>query len=122
MLSPSSLFQVLAGFNRQNAAASPYSYSSWWLGGGYSQDLPFGFSAAFPTQLLFHRLRCAAGGASGVTRADRTLSLSFSLLNRRFEYQGFTPKFSYSFTDQQSNIALYRYGRSQFQIGLTSQF
>jgi hypothetical protein len=48
--------------------------------------------------------------------------LGFSLLNRRLEYHGFTPKFSYSFTDQHSNIALYRYTRNQFQIGLTSQF
>ena len=51
VLSPSSLFQLQAGFNRQDAAVSAYSYSGWWLGGGYSQDLfPFSvFSAAFPS-------------------------------------------------------------------------
>ena len=29
-----------------------YSYSGWWLGGGYSQDLPFGFSAGFSAQSI----------------------------------------------------------------------
>ena len=121
VLSPSSLFQLQAGYNRQDAAASPYSYSAWWLGGGYSQDLPFGFSAGFQPSYYFTDYDAPLAGF-GVTHADRTLSLSFSLLNRRFEYHGFTPKFSYGFTDQQSNIALYRYNRSQLQIGLTSQF
>ena len=48
--------------------------------------------------------------------------LNVSLLNRRFDYHGFTPRFSYTFTDQHSNLALYSYTRHQFQIGLTSQF
>jgi hypothetical protein len=121
VLSPSSLFQLQAGYNRQDAAASPYSYSVWWLGGGYSQDLPFGFSAGLSPSYYFTSYDSPLAGF-GVTRADRTLMLNFSLLNRRFEYRGFTPKFSYSFTDQESSIALYRYTRSQFQFGLTSQF
>lgn len=48
--------------------------------------------------------------------------LSMTLLNRRFDYHGFTPRISYTFTDQRSNIALYSYTRHQFQIGLTTQF
>jgi hypothetical protein len=60
--------------------------------------------------------------AFGVTRSDNILSLGFSILNRRFDYHGFTPRFSYTFTNQASNIALYSYTRSQFQIGITSQF
>jgi hypothetical protein len=50
------------------------------------------------------------------------MMLAFSLLNRRFEYHGFTPRFSYVFSEQHSNIPLYSFTRNQFQIGLTSLF
>ena len=84
----------------------------------FLSDFPADFQPSQPTSpITMRRWR-----GFGATRADRTLMLNFSLLNRRFEYRGFTPKFSYSFTNQQSNIALYRYSRSQFQIGLTTQF
>jgi hypothetical protein len=121
VLSPSILFQAQLGFNRQDTVVQAYSYSAWWLGGGYSQDLPFGFSAGFQPSYYFTDYDAPLAGF-GVARSDRTLMLNLSLLNRRFEYRGFTPKFSMSFTDQESNIPLYRYTRTQFQLGVTSQF
>ena len=60
--------------------------------------------------------------AFGKIRADNALMLAFNVLNRRFDYHGFTPRFSYVFTEQHSNIPLYSFTRSQFQIGLTSLF
>src|ERR1700684_60096 len=39
VFSPSSLFQVQLGFNRQDAQVAAYSYSGVWFGGGYQQDL-----------------------------------------------------------------------------------
>ncbi|MBS0280103.1 MAG: DUF560 domain-containing protein [Proteobacteria bacterium] len=121
VLSPSSLIQLQAGFNRQNAKIDPYSYSGFWAGVGYQRDLPFGFSASVQPAWLVTRYD-AALPAFGKTRADDTLMLSMTLLNRRFDYHGFTPRISYTFTDQRSNIALYSYTRHQFQIGLTTQF
>jgi Tfp pilus assembly protein PilF len=121
VLSPSSLFQLQLGFNRQDAKTSPYSYSGIWFGGGYQQDLPFGFSAGFQPSYFITRYDSELM-AFGKTRADDAVVLAFSILNRRFDYHGFTPRFSYVFTDQHSNIALYRFTRSQFQIGLTSLF
>src|SRR6185312_9807439 len=121
VLSPSSLLQLQLGFNRQEARVAPYSYSAVWFGGGYSQDLPFGFSAGLQPSYFFTDYDAPLAGF-GITRSDRTLMLNLSLLNRRFDYHGFTPKFSVSFTDQESNIPLYKYTRAQFQIGVTSQF
>lgn len=121
VLSPSSLFQLQLGFNRQEAQITPYSYSGVWFGGGYSQDLPWGFSAGFQPSYFITRYD-AMLAAFGKTRSDDTVSLAFSLLNRRFEYHGFTPRFSYVFTEQHSNIPLYSFTRNQFQIGLTSLF
>jgi len=121
ILSPSSLFQLQAGLNRQDAQIAPYSYSGYWFGGGYQQDLPFGFSAGFQPSYYITRYDEALA-AFGKTRSDNAVMLAFTLLNRRFDYHGFTPRFSYVFTEQHSNIALYSYTRSQFQIGVTSLF
>jgi Tfp pilus assembly protein PilF len=121
VLSPSSLFQLQLGFNRQEARTSPYSYAGAWFGGGYSQDLPFGFSAGFQPSYFITRYD-AMLPAFGQTRGDNTVMLAFTLLNRRFDYHGFTPRFSYIFTEQRSNIPIYSFTRSQFQVGLTSLF
>lgn len=121
VLSPSSLFQLQLGLNRQDAEIGAYSYSALWFGGGYNQDLPFGFSAGFQPSYFITRYD-AALAAFGKSRSDDTVMLAFTLLNRRFDYHGFTPRFSYVFTEQHSNIPLYGFTRSQFQIGLTSLF
>ncbi len=121
VLSPSSLAQLQIGFNRQNARIGAYSYSGVWTSAAYQRDLPFGFSASVQPAWFVTRYDEALP-AFGKTRADDTLMLNATLLNRRFDYHGFTPRFSYTFTDQHSNLALYSYTRHQFQIGLTSQF
>ncbi len=121
VLSPSSLFQLQVGFNRQEARIAPYSYSGVWFGGGYQQDLPFGFSAGFQPSYFITRYDQALA-AFGKTRSDDAVMLAFSLLNRRYDFHGFTPRFSYVFTEQHSNIPLYSFTRNQFQIGVTSLF
>jgi outer membrane protein len=121
VLTPSSLVELAGGFNRQEAQIAPFAYSSYWIGGGYQQDLPFGFTAG--VQPSFYTTSYdAALPAFGVTRHDNALMLAFTILNRRLDYHGFTPRFSYVFTDQHSNISLFSYHRNQFQIGLTSLF
>jgi tetratricopeptide (TPR) repeat protein len=121
VLTPSSLFQLQLGYNRQEAQITPYSYTNVWFGGGYQQDLPFGFSAAFQPNYSITRYD-AALAAFGKARSDNAVTLTFTLLNRRLDYHGFTPRFSYTFTKQDSNISLYSFTRHQFQIGVTSLF
>jgi tetratricopeptide (TPR) repeat protein len=121
VLSPSSLFQLQLGFNQQDARIGAYSYSGVWFGGGYSQDLPFGFSAGFQPTYFITRYDDALA-AFGKTRADNAIMLAFTVLNRRFDYHGFTPRFSYVFTEQHSNIPIYSFTRNQVQIGVTSLF
>jgi len=121
VLSPSSLFQLQLGFNRQEAQIAPYSYSGVWFGGAFIQDLPFGFSAGFQPSYFITRYGEMLP-AFGKTRSDDAVMLAFTLLNRRFDYHGFTPRFSFVFTEQHSNIPIYSFTRSQFQIGVTSLF
>ncbi|MGH6828380.1 MAG: surface lipoprotein assembly modifier [Rhizomicrobium sp.] len=121
VLTPSSLVQLAGGFDRQEAEAAPFAYSSTWLGGGYQQDLPLGFTVG--VQPTFYATRYdAVLAAFGRARHDNAVMLAFTVLNRRLVYHGFTPRFSYVFTDQHSNIPLFSYDRSEFQIGLTSLF
>jgi len=119
VLSPSSLFQLQLGFNRQEARISPYSYSAVWFGGGYAQDLPFGFTAGFQPSYFITRYDPTLA-AFGKTRSDDTVMLAFTLVNRRFDCHGFTARFSYVFSAQYTNIPLDSFTRNQFQIGLTS--
>jgi tetratricopeptide (TPR) repeat protein len=121
VLSPSSLVQLQLGFNRQDAKIGAYSYSGVWFGAGYSQDLPFGFSAGFQPAYFITRYDDVLA-AFGQTRSDDTLMLAFTLLNRRLDYHGFTPRFSYVFSEQHSNIQIYSFTRNQFQVGVTSLF
>jgi tetratricopeptide (TPR) repeat protein len=121
VLSPSSLFQLQLGFNRQDARIAAYSYSGVWFGGGYQQDLPFGFSAGFQPTYFITRYDDALAAFSK-TRSDDTIMLALTLLNRRFDYHGFTPRLSYVFTEEHSNIPLYSFTRNQFQVGVTSLF
>jgi tetratricopeptide (TPR) repeat protein len=121
VLSPSSLFQVQLGLNRQEAGLAAYAYTGLWFGAGYQQDLPLGFSAGIQPGYLISRYDDALA-AFGKVRADDSWIFAVTLLNRRFDYHGFTPLLSWTYTNQHSNIALYSYSRSQFQLGLTSRF
>src|SRR6185503_8170009 len=91
ILSPSSLFQLQLGVNRQEAQTAAYSYSGVWFGGGYSQDLPFGFSAGIQPSVVFTRYDGMLP-AFGQSRSDDAFIIAFTLLHRRFDYHGFTPR------------------------------
>ena len=56
VLSPSSLFQLQLGFNRQEAQIAPYSYSGVWFGGGYQPGSAVRLFRRLPAQLFHHPL------------------------------------------------------------------
>jgi hypothetical protein len=84
-------------------------------------DVPFGFTAAFAPAYSATNYHGVIPGF-GIARHDHTLVLQLNVLNRRLDYHGFTPKFAYTYTDNVSNLPLYRYTRSQIDVGITSQF
>lgn len=45
-----------------------------------------------------------------------------SVFYRKLNIQGFTPRIAYTFTKNDSNITLYSFKRSRFEIGFTSSF
>jgi outer membrane protein len=60
--------------------------------------------------------------AFGVARADHQWTMQLALLNRRIDIAGFTPRLTYAYTRNASNIALYSYDRNRLEVGLTRTF
>jgi tetratricopeptide (TPR) repeat protein len=119
--SPSSFSRITVGTASQRANLAAFANNTYWLALDYYRDLPFGFSANLEPAFSWTRYD-APLAAFGVTRSDRAWALRFDVLNRRIEYAGFAPRLSYIYASQHSSIALYRYSRSQIQLGLTRQF
>ena len=120
-MTPSSVLRFTAGIGEQKSDIAALANTSHWLAVNYYRDLPFGFSAGLEPAILWTNFN-APLAAFGVTREDTTWAIRLDLLNRRLEYRGFAPRLSFIYVDQASNVELYRYSRSQIQIGLTRQF
>ncbi|WP_151705217.1 surface lipoprotein assembly modifier [Nitrincola alkalilacustris] len=56
------------------------------------------------------------------TRRDVEGRLELDLLNRRIDWQGFSPQMLFGYTRRESNLTLYSYDRFYARIGLTSEF
>ncbi|AIT81968.1 hypothetical protein JI59_20645 (plasmid) [Novosphingobium pentaromativorans US6-1] len=120
-LNSSSALTAKIGINRQDARDAAYSNWSGYAALGYYRDLPAGFSIYIEPSLAFARYDKAVP-AIGLKRSDRTLSGQVTLLNRHIVLSRFTPRLSYTFTKQDSNVPLYRFTRSRIEIGLTTNF
>ena len=120
-ITPSSVVRVTAGLGEQNAEVHALANTTHWIAVNYYRDLPFGFSAGSRAGGPLDELQRAA---RGVWRHEigQTWAIRLDLLNRRLEYRGFAPRLSFIYVNQASNIELYRYSRSQIQLGLTRQF
>jgi hypothetical protein len=120
-ITPSSVIRFTGGIGEQHAKVPALANTSHWIAVNYYRDLPWGFSAGLEPAFYWSNYN-APLAAFGVTRQDKTWAIRLDLLNRRLEFRGFTPRLSFIYVNQSSNVDLYRYSRSQVQIGLTRQF
>ncbi len=120
-LSPSSGTTLKLGISRQNARAAGFSSWSGFVAAGYYKDLPMGFSAYVEPSLSVSRYDAALFGFDR-PRADTTGSLLLTLLNRHLALGRFTPRISYTYTQQYSSVSLYVFSRHRVEIGLTTTF
>jgi len=112
---------VKGGVSRQTALVPSLANTSLFLAAGYFRDLAGGFTIYVEPSYFRSRYDDILP-AFGVKRADDGVTGTLTLLNRHIVLGRFTPKFSYSYTLQNSNIALYQYRRNRFEIGLTTSF
>jgi len=120
-LSPLSTVSGGGSVSRQDAAQSVYSFTASQVQVGYFRDLPGGVSASIQPSLAHIDYDSAQIGF-GVPRKDRQWQVRVTALDRRIDIAGFTPKITYTHTDNASDISLFRYRRDQAQIGLTRSF
>jgi tetratricopeptide (TPR) repeat protein len=121
IVTPSSLVRLSGGIGTLTAKVSSLASTTQWIAFDYYQDLPLGFSAGIEPAFSWTHYN-APLDAFGVTREDQLWAARLDVLNRRIEYRGFAPRLSFIYANQSSTIALYRYSRTQVQIGLTRQF
>jgi len=120
-ITPSSIVGLTSGIARQQTEADALANISYWVAARYYRDLPFGFSVGLEPAVFWADFK-APLAAFAVTRSDSTWAIKLDVLNRRIEYRGFTPRISFIYANQESNVELFRYSRAQVQFGLTRQF
>ncbi|MDG2002191.1 MAG: surface lipoprotein assembly modifier [Novosphingobium sp.] len=105
----------------QDARIPGFAFDSVQVGLSYTRDFAGGLTAGVSpsyTEIKYD----AALAAFGVARHDRQYAVQVSLLNRRWDFYGFTPRVAYTFIKNDSNLAFYTFKRNRFEIGLTSSF
>lgn len=119
--SPASFVRGAVTLARQDAHIPGYAFYSRQFGASYVREFAGGITIGVaPTFTLIHY--DAALAAFAVPRHDRQYAVELSLLDRKLDFHGLTPRISYTFIKNNSNIDLYRFSRSRLMIGLTSSF
>jgi hypothetical protein len=120
-LTPASFFSGQVSVARQWAQLPAYANTAFEVQFGYYRDLPEGFSVS--AQPSWARIDYDGRLAAFATkRVDDLLTMQATVLNRRFNIAGFTPRFIYTYTYNNSDLPLYAYRRQRFEIGLTRVF
>jgi hypothetical protein len=107
--------------SHQDARVKVYANTAWQLAFGVYRDLPHGFSAS--VQPSYAKIDYSDPFvAFGATRRDRQWAVQTTLLNRRIDVWGFTPRVAYTYTSNASSISLYAYERQRVEMGFTRNF
>ena len=119
--SASSFLRGAVAAGRQSAQAEPLGFGSRQvslsyireMGGGFTIGVAPSFTAICYDEPLavFQRIR-----------RDRQYNLLLTVLNRRLDFYGLTPRLAYTLNRNDSNIGLYTFTRHRFEIGITSSF
>ncbi|MBO9581764.1 MAG: DUF560 domain-containing protein [Sphingobium sp.] len=117
----SSLVGLNAGYGHQDAQDKPYAWHSKRVGAFYAREFKGGLTASIAPSFTMIDYEKALD-AFGVRREDRQSTAQLTLLYRKIDIHGFTPRLSYTFTHNASNLPLYRFDRSRFELGITSAF
>lgn len=118
---PASFLRGTMQVGRQDGRIGGYANWSRLAGVQYVQDFKGGFTiGVMPsvTRITYDEPLAAFG----VTRRDTQFSGQLSLLNRRIDLYGLTPKLVYTYTKNNSSISLYSFHRSKFELAVTSSF
>jgi tetratricopeptide (TPR) repeat protein len=115
---------ITAGW--QGARDPAYAFDSWQFGLAYIREFPGGITASIAPNFTRLDYDAPLAGAETATfsgiRSDKQYAVQLSLLERRLDFHGLTPRIAYTFIRNDSNISLYTFKRSRFELGLTASF
>jgi tetratricopeptide (TPR) repeat protein len=120
-LSTVSILSATAVLSR--TAANDAGFSNWaqQVGVTYSYNLRGGITlSASPsyTRAAYD----APIPAFGVKRMDNLFIVQISVLDRALDFRGFTPRVTYSFSRNDSNVPIYSFTRNRIEMGVTRFF
>ena len=118
---PASFVKATVQLGRLNARNLAYSNHSRQFGLTYVREIAGGITVGLSPS--FTRIGYDAPlAAFNATRIDRQYTGQITLLDRRIDIHGVTPRVSYTYTRNDSSIPLYKFSRSRVELGITSAF
>lgn len=118
---PASFLRASAVAGRQDAQIAAYANDLRQIGFSYVREFKGGITLGLApsyTHIAYH----AALAAFDATRVDSQYTGQVTLLYRRIDIYGITPRLIYTYTRNESSIPLYRFSRSRWELGFTSSF
>ena len=116
-----SIVSGAATAGRQDARIPAYAFSSRQFGLSYTREFAGGITAGVsPTFTMIDY--DAALAAFPIARRDRQFAVQVTLLERKIDFHGLTPRIAYTYIRNDSNLDLFTFRRSRVEIGLTSSF
>lgn len=120
-LSSKSFLSGQVSLAQQWAQLNAYANTAVQMQVGYYRDLPRGFTVSVQPSLA-HIAYASPLAAFPSARTDNLWSVQATLLNRRLDWYGFTPRLAYTYTLNDSNLPLYGYRRNRLELGVTRSF
>jgi len=118
---PASIVRASTSFGVQDAQIPAYANHSQQFGLSYSREFNGGLTVALApsyTRIGYD----AALAAFPDIRLDHQISGQVSLLDRKIDWSGFTPRLVYTYTRNASTIPLYAFHRNRVELGFTRAF
>ncbi len=120
-LSPSSSFGLGMLYSHVNANTSFNGYDRFRPSVEFYKELPGGLLTSFDADYEW-RNYASDFPLMGTPREDRQLDLSAAVTFRNWSWNGFAPKIQYSYTLNDSNVALYSYASHTVGFYLTKKY
>jgi outer membrane protein len=109
------------GFDRLKSGYNEYSYKTWYTGLELYKELPHGITADVSSRVQ-HTTFDVFNQAGQKFRKDNRLIGSLGLVKRDWNIFGFAPSVEYTFVKNFSNLNIYDYNSSTFDVRLTKNF
>ncbi len=104
-----------------------YSNNRFFLSLGFGIELPYGFFVYLEPSILFTNYKEERPfikdlSFENIKEEDITRKYMISFSNRKIKFWGFTPTFSYTYTNKSSNVWQREYKKSAFEFTINQRF